>query len=215
MGTEVNIKNNGGGKIVSTVIVVLLLAMSACSYYCYNKYKETKAKLKASESNKELLVQSINTLQDSCKTYKVKIGNDKITVSEFNTLYIDKNNIESQLSDKVRTIKKLGIKINNLESSVTQQVHTSDTIRSVAYVDSLQSLHTAYKDSFIDISATIYRNMKSVITYENNETFDLYNYRAYKHKFLFVKWGTVDKFLLIPKNPNTSVKIRAIKIIKN
>ena len=89
MGTEVNIKNNNGGKIVSTVIVVLILALSALSYYCYNMYIDTKAKLKASESSKELLVQSINTLQDSCKTYKVKIGNEDITASEFNTLYID------------------------------------------------------------------------------------------------------------------------------
>ena len=213
MGTEVNIKNNGGGKIVSIVIVVLLLAMSACSYYCYNKYKETKAKLKASESNKELLVQSINTLQDSCKTYKVKIGNDKITVSEFNTLYIDKNNIESQLSDKVKTIKKLGIKINNLESSVTQQVTTVDTIHTIAYVDSLQSLCASYRDSFIDISTTIYRDRRSIITYKNNEIFDLLNYKSHKHKFLFIKWGKIDKFVLVPHNPKTKVSIRAVKII--
>ena len=86
MGTEVNIKNNGGGKIVSTVIVVLLLAMSACSYYCYNKYKETKAKLKASESNKELLIKSINNLQDSSKTLKLKLDSKAGYAADYNTL---------------------------------------------------------------------------------------------------------------------------------
>ena len=213
MSTEVNVKT--GSRAASASIILLLLIAAGLAYFFFSQWKDVKAKLRIAEDNKELLVKSINTMQDSSKVLKLKIDGQKVLAAEYNTLYLDKQNIESQLSDKVRTIKKLGIKINNLESSVTQQVHTSDTIRSVAYVDSLQSLHTAYTDSFIDISATIYRNMKSVITYENNETFDLYNYRDYKHKFLFVKWGTVDKFLLIPKNPNTSVKIKSIKIIKN
>lgn len=42
MGTEVNIKNNGGGKIVSTAIVVLLIAALSCAYMFYNKWHEAK-----------------------------------------------------------------------------------------------------------------------------------------------------------------------------
>ena len=213
MGTEVNIKNNGGGKIVSTVIVVLLLAMSACSYYCYNKYKETKAKLKASESNKELLIKSINNLQDSSKTLKLKLDSQTVYAAEYNTLYLDKQNIESQLSDKMKTIKALGVNIDNLESFATQQVTTVDTIHTIAYVDSLQSLCASYRDSFIDISTTIYRDRRSLITYKNNEVFDLLNYKSHKHKFLFFKWGKIDKFVLVPHNKKTSVKLRAVKII--
>lgn len=215
MGTEVNIKNNNGGKIVSTVIVVLILALSALSYYCYNMYIDTKAKLKASESSKELLVQSINTLQDSCKTYKVKIGNEDITASEFNTLYIDKNNIESQLSDKVETIKKLGIKLNGLESATMANISTHDTVHSIAYIDSLKSLTTEYKDSFVYICTTIHRDNSSDIWYSINDEFDLYNIKGYKHKFLFIKWGTADKFILIPRNPKSSGKIRSIKVINS
>lgn len=214
MGTEVKI-NNGGGKIISTVIVVLLLALSACSYYCYSKYKETKAKLKASESNKELLVQSINTLQDSCKTFKVKIGENKFTASAINTLYLDKKNLKSQLSDKIETINKLGIDIDRLESVVSVKSNTSDTVHTIAYVDSIQSLHSEYKDSFVYISTTINRNNSSDIWYSINDEFDLYNHKSRKHKFLFIKWGKVDQFILIPHNPKSSARIRAVKVISD
>ena len=215
MGTEVNIKNNNGGKIVSTAIVVLLIAALSCAYLFYSKWHDAKAKLKSSENNKELLVKSINNLQDSSKVLKLKVDGQKISATEYNTLYLDKQNIESQLSDKVVSLKKLGVKLDNLETSVTQQISTSDTVRTIAYVDSLQSLYTSYKDSFISISTTIYRDRRSIITYENNEVFDLINYRAHKHRFLFVKWGKVDKFVLIPHNKNTSVKIRAVKVIND
>jgi len=213
MSTEVNIKNNNGGKIVSTALVVLLLAALACAYFCYSKWHDAKAKLKESESNKELLVKSINSLQDSSKVLRLKIDGQKVSAAEYNTLFIDKQNVESQLAGKMKTIKALGIKIDNLESCVSSQITTTDTIHTIAYVDSVQSLCTAYKDSFINISATIYRDRSSTITYNNNEVFDLINYKSYKHKFLFAKWGKVDKFVLVPHNKNTKVQLRAIKII--
>jgi hypothetical protein len=213
MSTEVNIKNNNGGKIVSTAIVVLLIAALSCAYLFYIKWHDAKAKLKSSENNKELLVKSINGLQDSSKILKLKMDGQKINAAEYNTLYLDKQNIESQLSDKMKTIKALGVNIDNLESCVTQQVTTVDTIHTIAYVDSLQSLCASYRDSFIDISTTIYRDRRSIITYKNNEIFDLLNYKSHKHKFLFIKWGKIDKFVLVPHNPKTKVSIRAVKII--
>ena len=213
MGTEVNIRNNNGGKIVSTALVVLLVIALACAYFCYSKWHDAKVELKASENNKELLVKSINSLQDSSKTLKLKINDQKVSAAEYNTLFIDKKNIENQLSDKLKTIRLLGAKLGNIESVVTQKVTTIDTIHTIAYVDSLQSLYTSYKDSFINISATIYRDRSSTIAYSNNEIFDLLNYRSFKHRFLFAKWGKVDKFVLVPHNKNTRVQIRAIKII--
>ena len=209
--TEINVKT--GGKIASTSIIIILIVIAGLAYYFYNQWTEVRKKLKETESNKELLIKSINNLQDSSKTLKLKLDSKAVYAAEYNTLYLDKQNIESQLSDKMKTIKALGVNIDNLESCVTQQITTKDTIHTIAYVDSLQSLCASYRDSFIDISTTIYRDRRSLITYKNNEVFDLLNYKSHKHKFLFIKWGKIDKFVLVPHNPKTKVSIRAVKII--
>ena len=209
--TEINVKT--GGKIASTSIIIILIVIAGLAYYFYNQWTEVRKKLKETESNKELLIKSINNLQDSSKTLKLKLDSQTVYAAEYNTLYLDKQNIESQLSNKLKTIKELGVKLDNLESCVTQQVTTVDTIHTIAYVDSLQSLCASYRDSFIDISTTIYRDRRSLITYKNNEVFDLLNYKSHKHKFLFFKWGKIDKFVLVPHNKKTSVKLRAVKII--
>lgn len=211
MSTEVNVKT--GSRAASASIILLLLIAAGLAYFFFSQWKDVKAKLRIAEDNKELLVKSINTMQDSSKVLKLKIDGQKVLAAEYNTLYLDKQNIESQLSDKMKTIKALGVNIDNLESCVTQQVTTVDTIHTIAYVDSLQSLCASYRDSFIDISTTIYRDRRSIITYKNNEIFDLLNYKSHKHKFLFIKWGKIDKFVLVPHNPKTKVSIRAVKII--
>lgn len=213
MSTEVNVKT--GSRAASASIILLLLIAAGLAYFFFSQWKDVKAKLRIAEDNKELLVKSINTMQDSSKVLKLKIDGQKVLAAEYNTLYLDKQNIESQLSDKMKTIKALGAKIDDLKSCVTQQITTRDTIHTISYIDSLQSLYTSYKDSFISISTTIYRDRHSIITYENNEVFDLINYRVHKHEFLFFKWGKVDKFVLIPHNPNTSVKIKAVEIIND
>ena len=209
--TEINVKT--GGKIASTSIIIILIVIAGLAYYFYNQWTEVRTKLKETESNKELLIKSINNLQDSSKILKLKLDSQTVYAAEYNTLYLDKQNIESQLSNKLKTIKELGVKLDNLESYVTQQATTIDTIHTIAYVDSLQSLCASYRDSFIDISTTIYRDRRSLITYKNNEVFDLLNYKSHKHKFLFFKWGKIDKFVLVPHNKKTSVKLRAVKII--
>ena len=209
--TEINVKT--GGKIASTSIIIILIVIAGLAYYFYNQWTEVRTKLKETESNKELLIKSINNLQDSSKILKLKLDSQTVYAAEYNTLYLDKQNIESQLSNKLKTIKELGVKLDNLESYVTQQVTTVDTIHTIAYVDSLHSLYASYRDSFIDISTTIYRDRRSLITYKNNEVFDLLNYKSHKHKFLFFKWGKIDKFVLVPHNKKTSIKLRAVKII--
>lgn len=187
----------------SILLLVIFLVMSYFAFYYHNKTKQL-------ENSKYLVTQSINMDGDSSKTIK----SDGISSIQFNTLYAEKENIKKLLNNKMEQIKKLDIRINELESSVTQDINTTDTIRTICYIDSLQSICASYKDSFINISATVYRDKKAVIAYKSNESFDLYNYKGYRHKFLFFKWGKIDRFILVPKNPKTRGSIRAIKIIK-
>lgn len=194
--------NNDGGRISSFAIIALLAILSFFAFYYCNKYKETKVMLK----KKELLAKTINMLHDSSSSVKI----NGISASEYNTLYLEKENIEKQLS----SFKSTKIRKNDLESAVSIKSVTADTIYQTVYVDSVQALHALYTDSFINISATIYRDMHTVIMYENKEYYDLFNYKGYRHKFLFFKWGKIDKYLLVPGNPKTKCSIRAVKIIR-
>ena len=194
--------NYNGGRIVSASIFALLAIASFFAFYYCNKYKETKVMLK----KKELLAKTINMLHDSSSNIKI----NGVSASEYNTLYLEKENIEKQLS----SFKRTKIHKNDLESAVNIKSVTADTIYQTVYVDSLQALHALYKDSFINISATIYRDKKAMIMYENKEYYDLFNYKGYRHKFLFFRWGKIDKYLLIPGNPKTKCSIGAVKIIR-
>lgn len=155
---------------------------------------------------KELLAKTINMLHDSSSSVKI----NGISASEYNTIYLEKENIEKQLE----SFKKTNIHKNDLESAVSTRSITTDTIYQTVYIDSVQALHACYTDSFMNISATIYRDMHTVIMYENKEYYDLFNYKGYRHKFLFFKWGKIDKYLLVPGNPKTKCSIRAVKIIR-
>lgn len=194
--------NYNGGRIVSAAIFTLLAIASFFAFYYCNKYKETKVMLK----KKELLAKTINMLHDSSSNIKI----NGVSASEYNTLYLEKENIEKQLS----SFKRTKIHKNDLESAVSIKSVTADTIYQTVYVDSVHALHALYKDSFINISATIYRDKKAMIMYENKEYYDLFNYKGYRHKFLFFRWGKIDKYLLIPGNPKTKCSIRAVKIIR-
>ena len=194
--------NNDGGRISSFAIIALLAILSFFAFYYCNKYKETKVMLK----KKELLAKTINMLHDSSSSVKI----NGISASEYNTLYLEKENIEKQLS----SFKSTKIRKNDLESAVSTRSITTDTIYQTVYIDSVQALHACYTDSFMNISATIYRDMHTVIMYENKEYYDLFNYKGYRHKFLFFKWGKIDKYLLVPGNPKTKCSIRAVKIIR-
>lgn len=194
--------NYNGGRVVSSAIFALLAIASFFAFYYCNKYKETKVMLK----KKELLAKTINMLHDSSSDIKI----NGVSASEYNTLYLEKENIEKQLS----SFKSTKIHKNDLESAVSIKSVTTDTIYQTVYVDSVQALHALYTDSFINISATIYRDKKAMIMYENKEYYDLFNYKGYRHKFLFFRWGKSDKYLLIPGNPKTKCSIRAVKIIR-
>lgn len=194
--------NNDGGRISSFAIIALLAILSFFAFYYCNKYKETKVMLK----KKELLAKTINMLHDSSSSVKI----NGISASEYNTIYLEKENIEKQLE----SFKKTNIHKNDLESAVSTRSITTDTIYQTVYIDSVQALHACYTDSFMNISTTIYRDRHTVIMYENKEYYDLFNYKGYRHKFLFFKWGKIDKYLLVPGNPKTKCSIRAVKIIR-
>jgi hypothetical protein len=214
MGTSVQVTNNDGkgGTIVSIIVIVILLSVSGFLYVLYNKANK---ELKTEQDNKEKLSQSMNALSDSCKTYQIKWGKDKkLWAAKVQTLYMEKQNVSTILSDKASDLKRMGIKLKDVSSLAYSNTRTHDSVTVPVYIDSIKSLHADYKDNFVDISATIYRDMTSSIRYESRDSFTLVNYISYK-RFLFFKWGRKDVFLLTAKNPKTKVEgLKIYQILK-
>lgn len=200
-----NENNNGGG--VSTVLSLITAILVFLSIFCYNKWQKTKQKYNDEKDKTELLSESISNLSDTAKVYKMKL-NDSVSVmaAKVNELTISRENIKSALYGKEQEFKGAKVNKRNIKSiaSVASVVH--DSVIVPVYIDTLKNLTAEYKDSFMTIRATVFRNHTASIKYNDYEDFDLIVKRSPTRRFLFFKWKYRDTYLLIPHNPKVWVK---------
>ena len=200
-----NDNNNGGGA--STVLSLITAILVFLSIFCYNKWQKTKQKYNDEKDKTELLSESISNLSDTAKVYKMKL-NDSVSVmaAKVNELTISRENIKSALYGKEQEFKGAKVNKRNIKSiaSVASVVH--DSVIVPVYIDTLKNLTAEYKDSFMTIRATVFRNHTASIKYNDYEDFDLIVKRSPTRRFLFFKWKYRDTYLLIPHNPKVWVK---------
>lgn len=202
-----NENNSGKGIGISIAFSIFMIAILFSTFTFYNKWKKEKQKYENEKVKTEMLSESISNMGDTARIYKVKL-NDTVSVmaAEINELNFSKDNINKILGDKVNELKAIKIKNSELSSFISVRSQTKDSIISKVYIDSLHNLSTEYRDSFINIKATIFRDNTSNIKYECNEDFDLFISRKPTKRFLFFKWKYRNKYTLLPKNPKTFVK---------
>ena len=196
-----NDSNNGGdASAVLSLIVGILVFLSI---FCYNKWQKTKQKYNDEKDKTELLSESISNLSDTAKVYKLKL-NDSVSVmaAKVNALTVSNNTLMGK-EKELRAAKVSKKEIKSI-ASVATVVH--DSVRVPVYIDTLKNLTAEYKDSFMTIKATIYRNYTANIKYTDYEDFDLIAKRAPTRRFLFFKWRYRNTYLLIPHNPKVWVK---------
>lgn len=198
---------NNSGKGIAIAFSIFMIAILFSTFTFYNKWKAEKQKYESEKVKTKLLSESISNMDNTARIYKVKL-NDTVSVmaAEINELNFSKNNINKILGDKVNELKAVKVKNNELNTFVSVRSKTKDSIISKVYIDSLQDLSTEYRDSFINIKATIFRNKTANIKYECNEDFDLFVSRKPTKHFLFFKLKYRNNYLLLPKNPKTWVK---------
>ena len=196
-----NNNNNGGGA--STVLSLITAILVFLSIFCYNKWQKTKQKYNDEKDKTELLSESISNLSDTAKVYKLKL-NDSVSVmaAKVNALTVSNNTLMGK-EKELRAAKVSKKEIKSI-ASVATVVH--DSVRVPVYIDTLKNLTAEYKDSFMTIKATIYRNYTANIKYTDYEDFDLIAKRAPTRRFLFFKWRYRNTYLLIPHNPKVWVK---------
>lgn len=98
-------------------------------------------------------------------------------------------------------IKDLGMKVKELESLQKTGMETRDTVILVEK-DSTENSPLVYHDAWTDIE---YLDRK--LTYAMRDSLAIALKREYKHRFLFIKWGTKGYDVKVVNfNPHSSVK---------
>ena len=191
------VQNNFGNGIFFFFIALL---MSFLFYRYYSKYTEEKA---VSQS----LSESITNLSDSAKIYKVKFEDGKKrSVAQISALSMKTDNIKALYDEKVKEMKRLGIKVKSVKSVTSAATVTRDSAVYIPiFVDSLKQLYSEYDDGYLKMRNTIYRDYTSRLDYQYRDSFDLINNVRQKH-FLFFKWKKkTSVYYLVPRNPKTNV----------
>lgn len=202
--TQIKINNSNNGKGASAVFSILLVIAVVCSFIFYNKWQKEKTK-------SELYSESISNLSDTAKVYKIRL-NDTVSVmaAKIKSLYVAKENINTVLSDKIDELKAAKVRHKDLKNFTSIGTVTKDSVITIVYVDTLKNLTTEYKDSFMNIKATLFRNNTASIKYECYDDLDLIVKKEATRRFLFFRWKYRDTYLLIPHNPKT--RIRKLKV---
>lgn len=200
-----NDNNNGGG--VSTVLSLITAILVFLSIFCYNKWQKTKQKYNDEKDKAELLSESISNLSDTAKVYKLKLSDSaSVMAARINELTVSRNNIKSVLYGKEQELKGAKVNKRNIKSSASVASVVHDSVIVPVYLDTLRNLYTEYKDSFMTIKATIFRDHTANIKYTDYEDFDLIEKRAPTKRFLFFKWKYRNTYILVPHNPKVWVK---------
>lgn len=219
MGTEVNIKNNNNGKVISVAFTVIFLIVAGVCVFYYNRYKKYHAKYDLEKSRTELLSKSINALNENLNEYKIKWNDSTETsAAQINALNLQNDNLKTLYSNELEAARKMGAKNKKVNSFSQTTTVIHDSVSVPVYTDSLKSLQAVYNDKWTNIQCTIYRaHTKADISYSIKDSLMIVDFYK-QHRILFglVKWKTKqNKITVTSFNPHTSIKgFKYIKVIQ-
>ena len=169
------------------VFIVLVVALIMCS--CDRGLRKENERLREELARQQQYVPlQRDTIHDSIEVITQKV--------------IEVEKIKEVLSkEDKQLIKDLGVKVSELESLQKTGMETRDTVILVEK-DSTENSPLVYHDAWTDIE---YLNRK--LTYAMRDSLAIALKREYKHRFLFIKWGTKGYDVKVVNfNPNSSVK---------
>jgi len=175
-------------KTASTSLIVILLGLlGTVSFFAFKQNK----KIAEQREQNEQLSGNYKALTDTLRTYKVKV--DKLTTLNVAIAYrasVEVREWKAKNKQDAELIKKLGVKINSLQSVTNFTTVTTDTVR----VDSIVYLagKTDYTFNSEYMKANVVINYiqpdKSELNYEYRNDLILTNEFQQK-KFLFFRIG--------------------------
>jgi len=192
-------------KTASTSLIVILLGLlGTASFFAFKQNKKIAEQLEQNEQ----LSGNFTALTDTLRTYKVKV--DKLTTLNVAVAYrasVEVKEWKAKNAKDAELIRKMGVKLNRLQSVTNATLVTTDTVR----VDSIVYLHgkTDYQfnSEFMtaDVRIDYVQPDKSELNYEYRNDLILTNEFKQK-KFLFFKVGKKFKTAhIVSKDKNCKV----------
>ena len=179
-------------KTASTSLIVILLGLlGTASFWLKINYDKLKEEKKITEQIIDQLAGNYTALTDTLTTYKVKV--DKLTNLNAAIAYrasVEVKEWKAKNAKDAELIKKMGVKLNSLQSVTTSTLVTTDTIvvEKIVY----QTGKTDYQFNSEYMKANVVINYiqpdKSELNYEYRNDLILTNEFQQK-KFLFFRIG--------------------------
>jgi len=192
-------------KTASTSLIIILLGLLGTAAFWL---KINSDKLRESRELSEQLAGNYEALSDTLRTYSVKV--DKLTTLNAAIAYrasVEVSEWKQKNAKDAELIRKMGVKLNRLQSVTNATLVTTDTVR----VDSIVYLHgkTDYQfnSEFMtaDVRIDYVQPDKSELNYEYRNDLILTNEFKQK-KFLFFKVGKKFKTAhIVSKDKNCKV----------
>jgi len=169
------------------LVIALVVSLILCS--CDRGLRKENERLREELARQQQYVPlDRDTIRDSIKIVTQKV--------------VEVERIKEVLSkEDKQLIKDLGMKVSELESLQKTGMETRDTVILVEK-DSTDGSPLVYHDAWTDIE---YLDRK--LTYAMRDSLAIALKREYKHRFLFLRWGTKGYDVKVVNfNPNSSVK---------
>ena len=202
-------------KTASTSLIVILLGLlGTASFWLKINYD----KLKKERQLTEQLSGNYKALTDTLRTYKVKV--DKLTTLNASIAYrasVEVSEWKAKNKQDAELIKKLGVKINSLQSVTSFTTVTTDTIKvdSIVYLAGKTdyTFNSEYMTADVKINHLQPELSSMNYTYENSL---LLTNEFQQKKFLFFKIGKKFKTAhIVSKDPNCKInKFEYKEIVK-
>ena len=192
-------------KTASTSLIVILLGLLGTGAYWL---KTNYDKLRESRELSEQLAGNYEALTDTLRTYQVKV--DKLTTLNAAIAYrasVEVKEWQAKNRQDAELIRKMGVKLNNLQSVTTSTLVTTDTVRvdSIVYLQGKSTYRFISEYMKADVRINYVQPDKSELKYEYRNELILTNEFQQK-KFLFFRFGKKFKTAhIVSKDKNCNV----------
>ena len=192
-------------KTASTSLIVILIGLLGTAAFWL---KINSDKLRESRELSEQLAGNYEALTDTVRAYRFKV--DKLTTLNAAIAYrasVEVKEWQSKIKADAELIRKMGVKLNRLQSVTTSTLVTTDTVRvdSIVYLQGKTEYQFNSEYMKADVSINYIEPDKSELNYEYRNDLILTNEFQQK-KFLFFKVGKKFKTAhIVSKDPNCKV----------
>ena len=192
-------------KTASTSLIVILLGLLGAAGFWLRINSD---KLKKERELTEQLSGNFTALTDTVRTYKVKV--DKLTALNVSIAYrasMEADEYKAKNRKDAELIRKMGVKLNSLQSVTNATTVTTDTVRvdSIVYLQGKTEYQFNSEYMKADVSINYVHPDSSKLAYEYKNDLILTNEFQQK-KFLFLKFGKKFKTAhIISKDKNCRV----------